>query len=338
MRTSGKKKSVNTSKKSSRADELSARIREVRSATFGPRGRARFARALGVSPSTYNYYERGRIPPMPILLKISDVSGVDLRWLLTGRLSTEQPAGARSPEHARILARMSALLPQRAEAAAALSALLDLLESQPEGAGQAQETQAGASDAKVHPSAAIRIPVLGRTAAGVPQFWKQHEPATVDLLRSALARGAASREACTVTLADPEETSHEGPDEGVHLVQLAKPVRIGELRVAEFLDCPMLRDRWPDAFALRLDGESMHPSLSHGDLVILSPRERARAGRAAVVQLRNQIGVTCKLFRTDNTHVHLIPINEQFRPTKHPLEDLVWALAVLYRVRLVERV
>lgn len=338
MRTSGKKKFVNTSQKSSRAEELSARIREVRNATFGPRGRARFARALGVSPSTYNYYERGRIPPMPILLKVSDVSGVDLRWLLTGRLSTEQPAGARSPEHAKILARMSALLPQRTEAAAALSALLDLLESQPELADQGLQAPAGASGARIHPSAAIRIPVLGRTAAGVPQFWKRREPATVDLLRSALARGAASRETYTATLADPEEASSLGPDEGVHLVQLAKPVRIGELYVAEFLDCPALRDECPDAFALRLDGESMHPSLSHGDLVILSPRRRARAGRAAVVQLRNQIGVTCKLFRTDKTHVHLIPINEQFRPTKHAIKDLVWALAVLYRVRLVKRV
>ncbi len=78
----------------------------------------------------------------------------------------------------------------------------------------------------------------------------------------------------------------------------------------------------------------MHPSLSHGDLVVLSPREPARPGRAAVVQLRNQIGVTCKLFHTDRTHVHLISINERLEPSRHPLKDLVWALAVLYRVRL----
>ena len=320
-------------KDSSWAADLSARICEVRLSTFGRRGRARFARALGVSPSTYNYYERGRIPPMPILLKVSEVSGVDLRWLLTGQLPTEQGTRARSPEHARILARMGAVLPRRAEAAAALNALLDLLEAQPEEAARARAQPAETSALDVPPPAAIRIPVLGRTAAGVPQFWRRPEK-TVDLLRSAIARGTGTGESRAATLVGPEEATPANSKEQVYLVQLTRPVRVGELHIAEFLDCPMLRDKWPDAFALRIDGDSMHPSLSHGDYVILSPAEAAKAGRAAVVQLRNQIGVTCKLFRSDKTHVHLIPINEQFQPTRHPLKELVWGLAVLYRVRL----
>lgn len=333
MRMVGKRKFVNTFKKSNWADELSGRIREVRADTFGSRGRAKFARALQVSPSTYNYYEHGRIPPMPILLNISEISGVDLRWLLTGQVSTSQPARPCSPEHARILTRMSELLPRRAEAAAALKALLDLLEAQPRETVRGREEPASASDLTVHPPGPIRIPVLGRTAAGVPQFWKRAEQ-TVDLLQSALVRGAASDQTRAATLTSHEETSSADSDERVYLVQLPKPVRVGELHIAEFLDCPSPDDRWADAFALRVDGDSMHPSLCHGDLVILSPREGARQGRAAVVQLRNQIGVTCKLFRTDKAYAHLIPINEQFRPTRHRLKDLVWALAVLYRVRL----
>ena len=78
----------------------------------------------------------------------------------------------------------------------------------------------------------------------------------------------------------------------------------------------------------------MHPSFSHGDLVVLSPHGPAKPGRTAVVQLRNQIGVTCKLYYAEKHQVHLIPINEQYRSTQHPLTNLVWALAVLYRVRL----
>ncbi len=333
MRRYSKKKFADALKNVRWADKLSARIVEVRAATFGPRGRAKFARALQVSPSTYNYYERGRIPPMPILLKISDVSGVDLRWLLTGVLSAEQSTGARSPEHVRILTRMSRALPRRAEAAAALNALLDLLEAQPEQAGRASPEPSEAPDVTPRPPGPIRIPVLGRTAAGVPQFWRRPQE-TVDLMQSALGRGAASGQTCVATLTTHEETLSGDPDERVYLVQLAKSVRVGELHIAEFLDCPRVQDKWPDAFALRVDGDSMHPSLVHGDLVILSPREGAKPGRAAVVQLRNQIGVTCKLFRSDKTHLHLIPVNEQFRPTKHPLKELVWALRVLYRVRL----
>ena len=79
-----------------------------------------------MSPSTYNYYERGRIPPMTTLVKISESAGVDLRWLLTGQAPSAGSGGSVSPEHARILSRLSAVLPQRLEAAVALNALLDL--------------------------------------------------------------------------------------------------------------------------------------------------------------------------------------------------------------------
>ncbi len=332
----------------------------MRASTFGQRGRAKFARALEVSPSTYNYYERGRTPPMPILLRMSEVAGVDLRWLLTGRFPSGglQPATGPgeplAPEHAKILTRLGAVLPRRAEAAAALNALLDLLESQPTspwratgskpplrrgGRGGRSPEELGVPPAASPPSL-TRIPVLGRTAAGVPHFWKESQRRSaagksVDLLRSAVARGAEPIQTRPATLTPPEGTSPADSSvlEHAFLVQLARPVRVGGLHIAEFLDCPGAGQRWPDAFALRIDGDSMHPSLSHGDLVIQSPREAARPGHPAVVQLRNQIGVTCKLFYTDKSHVHLIPVNEQFTPTKYPLKDLVWALAVLYRVR-----
>lgn len=348
--------------------ELTERIRRVRISTFGDRGRAKFARALGISPSTYNYYERGRVPPMPTLLKMAEVSGVDLRWFLTGQLPAGQLGPTTSPAHAKILSRMAALLPQGAEAVTALSALLDLLESQPEAAAlpetpetretsetqeareaqetsetqEAQETRetqdipGSVSDGRPPdlPSG-TRIPVMGRTAAGVAHFWK-HPQVSIDVLQSAIVGGAVSGRPRTATLSDPEDRPPGLVDQRVHLVQLAKPVRIGEVYVAEFLDAPGLQEKWPDAFALRIDGDSMHPSLSHGDLVIVSPSESARPRRPAVVQLRNQIGVTCKLFYKDRQGLHLIPINEQFQRTRHLLNDLVWALAVLYRVRLAK--
>jgi len=329
-----RKNSQTRSKKDTWKRELTARICEVRASTFGSRGRAKFARALGVSPSTYNYYEQGRIPPMPVLLKMSEVSGVDLRWLLTGRFPAGDTGGVISPEQAKILSRMSTLLPRREEAAAALNALLDLLESPPVRSGLSAAGTERGSTASLRAPPATAIPVLGRTAAGVPQFWKQPPP-DVALLHAAIAPGTAFAQTRPATLAGPEEAAHVEVEERVHLVQLTEPVRVGELQIAEFIDSSTLRRKWPDAFALRIDGDSMHPSLAHGDLVILSPREAAKPGRPAVVQLRNQIGVTCKLFYADKEWVRLIPINEQFHPTKHPAQDLVWALPVLYRVRLL---
>ncbi|MBE3070419.1 MAG: helix-turn-helix transcriptional regulator, partial [Planctomycetes bacterium] len=64
---------------------LSERLCHLRQLVFGQRGRAAFARAVGVSPSTYNYYEKGRPPPTELLARAAEVTGADLTWLVTGR-------------------------------------------------------------------------------------------------------------------------------------------------------------------------------------------------------------------------------------------------------------
>ncbi len=50
------------------------RIRSLREQYAGRRGKSKFARVLDISPSTYNYYENNRIPPIEILLKICEVT------------------------------------------------------------------------------------------------------------------------------------------------------------------------------------------------------------------------------------------------------------------------
>ncbi|MCJ7776736.1 MAG: helix-turn-helix domain-containing protein, partial [Sedimentisphaerales bacterium] len=63
------------------------RVRKLREQFSGPRGKSVFAQALAISPSTYNYYERDRVPPIEVLLKICEVTGANIEWLLTGRES-----------------------------------------------------------------------------------------------------------------------------------------------------------------------------------------------------------------------------------------------------------
>ncbi len=67
------------------------RIRSARETVFGPRGRAAFARALGLSPSTYIYYEKGRVPPAEVLARAAELAGVQLQWLITGQGERETP-------------------------------------------------------------------------------------------------------------------------------------------------------------------------------------------------------------------------------------------------------
>jgi transcriptional regulator with XRE-family HTH domain len=60
------------------------RLKRVRIQACGPRGQSHFAALLELSPSTYNYYEKGRIPPVDVLDRASKVSGAPLLWLIRG--------------------------------------------------------------------------------------------------------------------------------------------------------------------------------------------------------------------------------------------------------------
>lgn len=51
----------------------------------GHRSQTEFAQLIGLaSQQAYATYQQGRIPKLPVLRKICDLSGVDMNWLLEG--------------------------------------------------------------------------------------------------------------------------------------------------------------------------------------------------------------------------------------------------------------
>src|SRR3972149_6151744 len=44
-----------------------------------------FAEEMGVSPSTFHYYERGRMPPIDFIMKVAEKRVVSAEWILHGR-------------------------------------------------------------------------------------------------------------------------------------------------------------------------------------------------------------------------------------------------------------
>lgn len=64
--------------------QICERVKRVRVQVCGRRGQSRFAYLLGLSPSTYNYYEKGRVPPVEVLDLAAKVSGAPLMWLIRG--------------------------------------------------------------------------------------------------------------------------------------------------------------------------------------------------------------------------------------------------------------
>ena len=321
---------------------LCDRISQIRVELTGVRGKASFARQLGISPTTYQTYEAGRVPPADVLVHIADLAQVDLRWLLTGETADgpDLPAGHPALQRA---AKLLASCPQAAAPLAAFVALLSETMKFPgaqDTTATAPATQTPAAEAQVGPAADgsaettdselhDAIPILGRSAAGVPQFWSAADSTSgLTTLRELIDRhaGRTRRRAAQATAIGERGED----DQSVRIVTLTSPEG---REPAEFLVAGSLRKRYLDAFALRVDGESMAPDIRHGDIVVLSPSVAAEEGFAAVAQLTGQIGVTCKLLRRQDDTVHLVPINEQFPPRMYPTDQLEWALRVLARVR-----
>ena len=312
--------------------EISLRIAQVRMEVAGPRGKSRFAKLLDLSPSTYDYYESTRMPPADLLVRIAQVAKVDLNWLLTGKSGT----GGVPLDHP-VLQRAAAMLAESPNAAAPLAAFVELLTASlnlPADEPIDDDLPAPMPDEALAPPElrpsdprASWIPILGRSAAGLPQFWSdQDQSAGVTTLAELIQRNASNplRRIRTATAATETDQAV------VEVITLNEP---DGADVVAFIAAEGIKSMHADAFALRIDGDSMRPDIRHGDLVILSPSVHAVDGKAAVVQLNAQIGVTCKLFRRDGRTIHLVPINDELPPQTYPAADLVWAFRVLARVR-----
>lgn len=310
--------------------DICCRIKQIRVELAGARGKASFARDLDISPTTYQSYEQNRVPPADVLVRIADFAEVSLRWLLTGESGGGQEISASHP----VLQRAAKLLSRSPEASAPLAAFIDILSQSmkfPEkGSSPSQADVAEVSEVIAGDERTGWIPILGRSAAGVPHFWTDEgESAGLTTLDELIARHVSN---CAKRVMPAQASADQGEQtDAVQLITLSEV----DAGTAEFVASAAIKNRYGDAFAVRIDGESMSPDIRHGDVVILSPSQPAVDGRAAVLQLKGQIGVTCKLYRRNGDNVHLVPINEQYQPQTYLADQLVWALRVLARVRAV---
>ena len=331
------------------------RIKTLRKQYAGERGRSKFARALGISASTYSYYESNRVPPIEVLLKICQVTGADLNWLLTGKKSPSTAEYDRKvpsfrPEAAplagsedSLLRKLSTILTDFPDLAGPVSAFINLLleKKNLEKKAVSQEAIEQVPAAQVstpEPERPGWIPVLGRTAAGLVHFWNQTalpkpEQAITELeqlVKKYIGRTIVGSVYGTVSIdlrARALVNSLKGRQ--ANLIQLGGQ---DAEQIVEFVQCEPVHKLFPDSFALQIDGDSMSPRINDGDIVILSPSVPAAQGHIAVARLANQIGVTCKLIRTTDDAVHLIPINERYETKVVAKRDLLWALAVVCHI------
>ena len=306
------------------------RVKSLREQHAGNRGKSKFARDLNISASTYNYYENNRVPPIEVLLKICEITGADLEWLLRGHKVQKKFAFGPNRE---LLKKLDELFTNNPELTEAVLAFIELLCEQK---GIEREFRS-----KIPPSKPIHpgwIPVLGRTAAGMVHFWEETflpEPKQAvteldELVKKHIGKeivGSVDGRVSIDLQARPLVDSIKKRQ--ANLIQVCGQ---GQEQIVEFVQCEEIHKLFPDSFALHVDGDSMSPRINDGDVVILSPSVPAAQGQISISRVANQIGVTCKLIRTTQTDVHLIPINERYETKVVAKKDLLWALAVLCHV------
>jgi hypothetical protein len=253
-----------------------------------------------------------------------------LEWLLTGRGSEKRFA---SGPNAALLQRLDNLFTDNPELTEAVLAFVELLR---EKKGVERQLQPKAPQSET--ARPGWIPVLGRTAAGIVYFWDQEllperEQAVTELdelVKKHLGKTIVSSADGTVSIDLQARTLLDGVKEKqANLIQVCGQ-EPGE--IVEFVHCDQIQKLFPDSFALRIDGDSMSPRINDGDIVILSPSVPAAQGQLAVARVARQIGVTCKLIRTTESGVHLIPINERYETKVVAKKELLWALAVLCHI------
>jgi len=309
---------------------LIERVILLRKQFSGSRGKSKFARALGISASTYSYYEDNRVPPVEILIKLCEATGADLEWLLTGKSTEKKFAIGPNTE---LLQKLNDLFTNNPELTEAVLAFIELL---CEKKGIEQEFYPKTPPTK--PERPGWIPVLGRTAAGIVHFWDQTflpEPKQAiteldELVKKHIGKTILGSVDCTVSLdLQAQHLIENIRDKKVNLIKVGG---LEQEQITEFVQCEDIHKLFPDSFALQIDGNSMSPRINDSDIVILSPSVSAAQGQIVIARVANQIGVTCKLIRTTENEVHLIPINERYETKVVAKKDLLWALAVLCHI------
>ncbi len=87
----------------------------------------------------------------------------------------------------------------------------------------------------------------------------------------------------------------------------------------------------PQAFALKVKGNSMSPRIEDGDVVIVSPQQEARSGDICVARVNGED--TLKKVKFEGNYVHLIPLNPEFDPVTVKKRDVnfVWKVVKLIK-------
>lgn len=299
---------------------LTERLKELRRRHYGPRGKAELARRLGISLAEYERFERGALPPGDLLVRLCELTGEDLQWLLTGVAArgTVVISGARG-RHQALLARLAKLLDERPALAAPVEAFIDLV-------ARGEEARAQAVPALPSPTPDDLIPIYENkdAPAALPP------PDARDNGRPPLARleHLAGMERRAAQLLEPAARYDDQPARAVRLVAAAD----AEGRDRLFLHQRDIASCFPGMFGVRLTDDSMRPMFRAGDAALVAAGAEPRIGRPVLCKFAHEPGARCRIWLgQDAARVHLGRLADGEQETA-ARADLAWSLEIIYRL------
>ncbi len=299
---------------------LAQRIRELRRRHFGARGKAAFAQKLKVPLTDYDRYERGKVPPGEIMVRMCEVTGEDLQWLLTGSGSrgTVVISGART-RHQDLLARMAQMLDERPELAAPVEAFVDLLV-------RGRSGQSSATALPTPPTDHL-IPVYDAREA--PQALPRPDDTSG---RHSLVKGidvrsqSSTAQRCVISEPSVEPRTQEPRRTDLLVVETEAAVPRRFLHSAAIAGC------FPNAFGVILAGDEMHPMFNAGDAAIVASGVSPKVGRPALCLVTGEESVRCRIWLgSDAGRVHLGRLADGGEE-EVDADALHWSLEVLFRL------
>ena len=97
---------------------------------------------------------------------------------------------------------------------------------------------------------------------------------------------------------------------------------------------PQFKVMHPEAYTLRVKGDSMEPEICHGDMVICAPDAEIRNNDVCIVCINGEVG-TVKRIRFEGDGLTLIPANPHYRKMHYTAED-VQSYPVTVQSKVVE--
>ena len=301
------------------AKDLAARIAELRRRHFGARGKTEFAQRLGIALDEYQSYERGALPPGELMVRMCELTGEDLQWLLTGVAArgTVVISGTRS-RHQDLLTRLAAALDQNPALASPVEAFLDLLLSERSARAAALPTLPAADPHHL-------IPVYAPEDAP-PRLPTREE---AEHIGSELARRISTQPDLArqpAALAEPAMAYADDDWRPVSTLRAADDGGRAPLLVSSADLARMFRG----AFGVRVADDAMAPMFKPGDAALVALDAAPQIGRPAVIRLTDEPAARCRLWLgTTGDNVRLGRVRDGVSETI-ARDAIAWSLEALY--------